>query len=213
MPGRSRRATVAAQRRPLLAAPRPVRRCEPMQGTTVTLVDDIDAKLTAGYTFPSRWYWDPAIYRLEVDHIWARSWHYICGTDAIPGGHRLREPPFPGPAGAPPRGGGGGASGAGPGAGRGRGGGAGGGAGGDVQRGAGAGRGLARARLLQRRSRGPLLRRHVPGPRAALPGAPVRHRRPRAGAGHRHAGGGELEDLGRERERVLPLPDDPQGVL
>jgi phenylpropionate dioxygenase-like ring-hydroxylating dioxygenase large terminal subunit len=65
-----------------------------MHGTTVTLVDDIDAKLTAGYTFPSRWYWDPAIYRLEVDHIWARSWHYICGTDAIPGGHRLGELSF-----------------------------------------------------------------------------------------------------------------------
>src|SRR3954451_20036261 len=96
MPGRSGRATVAAQRRLLLAAPRPVRRCDPMHGTTVTLVDDIDAKLTAGYTFPSRWYWDPAIYRLEVDHIWARSWHYICGTDAIPGGHRLGEISFSG---------------------------------------------------------------------------------------------------------------------
>ena len=60
----------------------------------MSAVQEIDAKLTAGYTFPSRWYWDPAVYRLELDHIWARSWHYVCGVDAIPDGHRLGEQSF-----------------------------------------------------------------------------------------------------------------------
>jgi len=60
----------------------------------MSAVEEIDAKLTAGYTFPSRWYWDPAVYRLELDHIWARSWHYICGVDAIPDAHTLCEQTF-----------------------------------------------------------------------------------------------------------------------
>jgi phenylpropionate dioxygenase-like ring-hydroxylating dioxygenase large terminal subunit len=60
----------------------------------MSAVQEIDAKLAAGYTFPSRWYWDPAVYRLELDHIWARSWHYVCGVDAIPDGHRLGEQSF-----------------------------------------------------------------------------------------------------------------------
>ncbi len=55
---------------------------------------EIDAKLTAGYTFPSRWYWDPAIYRLELDEIWARSWHYLCGRAAAPASHQMGELSF-----------------------------------------------------------------------------------------------------------------------
>ena len=39
-------------------------------------------------------YTDLAVYRLELDHIWARSWHYVCGVDAIPDGHRLGEQAF-----------------------------------------------------------------------------------------------------------------------
>ena len=95
----------------------------PYRSPGMSVVEEIDAKLTAGYTFPSRWYWDPAIYRLELDHIWARSWHYVCGVDAIPDGHRLGEQAFE-------------VTRAGRHAGR------------DLQRRAGAGRGLARPRVL-----------------------------------------------------------------
>jgi phenylpropionate dioxygenase-like ring-hydroxylating dioxygenase large terminal subunit len=45
---------------------------------------DLDARLRAGYTFPSRWYWDPQIHRLELDVIWPAWWHYACGTDMLP---------------------------------------------------------------------------------------------------------------------------------
>lgn len=55
---------------------------------------EIDAKLTAGYTFPSRWYWDPAIYRLELDEIWAHSWHYHCGLDGAPATVQMGELSF-----------------------------------------------------------------------------------------------------------------------
>src|SRR4051794_3541610 len=112
MPVRSRdeHATEHAKHATLRAVANVVRHSERVHD--VSIVEDIDAKLTAGYTFPSRWYWDPAIYRLELDHIWARSWHYVCGTDAIPGGHRLGELSFAGTAGARRGAGGGGHPGA-----------------------------------------------------------------------------------------------------
>ena len=60
----------------------------------MSTVAEIDAKLTAGYTFPSRWYWDPAVYRLELDEIWAKSWHYLCGLASAPASHQLGELAF-----------------------------------------------------------------------------------------------------------------------
>ncbi len=52
--------------------------------SSIAAIADIDARLSAGYTFPARWYWDPRIHRLELDAIWASWWHYACGTDMVP---------------------------------------------------------------------------------------------------------------------------------
>ena len=50
----------------------------------MSTVAEIDAKLTAGYTFPSRWYWDPAVYRLELDEIWAQARGTTCAASRRP---------------------------------------------------------------------------------------------------------------------------------
>jgi Rieske 2Fe-2S family protein len=35
-------------------------------------------------SLPSRWYFDPAQYALELERIWARNWIYLCRAESIP---------------------------------------------------------------------------------------------------------------------------------
>jgi len=47
---------------------------------------EIEAALAAGKTFPARWYSDAAIYELELEHIFTRTWHVAGPLE------RLRKP-------------------------------------------------------------------------------------------------------------------------
>lgn len=50
------------------------------------MTTDLLASIDAGFTLPSEWYSDPAIFREEQRKILRRSWHFVTSTD------RLAEP-------------------------------------------------------------------------------------------------------------------------
>jgi phenylpropionate dioxygenase-like ring-hydroxylating dioxygenase large terminal subunit len=54
---------------------------------TVDLAGDLRSQLESGLTLPASWYSDPAVLRLEQEHIFKRSWQYvgIAGDVAEPG--------------------------------------------------------------------------------------------------------------------------------
>ena len=44
----------------------------------------IEAALDRNLTFPARWYSDPAIYDVELEHVFARSWQLVAKEERIP---------------------------------------------------------------------------------------------------------------------------------
>ena len=65
----------------------------------------IEAALERNLTFPARWYSDPAIFDVELEHVFARSWQLVAHEARIanPGDHhvcRVAHVPDPADAGA-----------------------------------------------------------------------------------------------------------------
>jgi phenylpropionate dioxygenase-like ring-hydroxylating dioxygenase large terminal subunit len=60
-----------------------------MSDRELVVLDDVSESLRRGETLPTDWYTDPAVFRLEHERIFHRTWQYVGHADALrePGDH------------------------------------------------------------------------------------------------------------------------------